>query len=249
MYNLTNRITDDTAVLQVNKEYQIYFLLVVFLISLQLICNTIEPIIFIFSGFKIPASALFYVFSFAVCDIITENFGFKLAVRATILNVIAQLTYCGIATMVILIPKEYQADSSHASESFQYIFHFLSLELLSSILSLLISMVTNDYLINKLKLIFLGKGFWWRTIISTILGEIVMLNIDYNITFLDKKNLIEIQHLIFNAMSYKVLAALFLAFPSAILSSRIGKNLFFLKPNMNQKTRIVTELKNAVLFR
>jgi uncharacterized PurR-regulated membrane protein YhhQ (DUF165 family) len=91
MYSLASKNLDEFAVQQVNKEYQIYFLFVVFIISLQLICNTIEPIILTIGTFKIPASAVFYVLSFAISDVITENFGFKLAVRATVLNVIAQL--------------------------------------------------------------------------------------------------------------------------------------------------------------
>lgn len=247
MYSLANKSTDEYLVLQVNKEYQIYFLFVVFIISLQLICNTIEPIIFTFGMFKVPASALFYVLSFAISDVITENFGFKLAVRATVLNVIAQLIYCGIAAIVFIVPKQYQA--TQAADSFQYIFHFLSFELWSSILALLISMIVNDYLINRLKLLFLGRGFWWRTIVSTVFGEIVMLNIDYNVTFFGTKNFAEIQYLILGAMIYKVMAAFVLALPAAALSNFISERVFYLRPSMNQKTRLVTELKHAVLFR
>src|SRR5260370_179817 len=126
MYSLANKSTDEYVVLQLNKEYQIYFMFVVFIISLQLICNTIEPIIFSYGAFRVPASALFYVVSFGISDVITENFGFKLAVRATVLNIIAQLIYCGIAAIVFIFPKQYQAQQ--AAESFQYIFHFLSFE-------------------------------------------------------------------------------------------------------------------------
>lgn len=247
MYSLVSREADEQVVLQINKEYQIYFMFVVFIISLQLICNTIEPIIFSYGVFRVPASALFYVLSFAISDVITENFGFKLAVRATVLNVIAQLIYCGIAAIVFVVPKQYQA--VQAADSFQYIFHFLSFELWSSILALLISMITNDYIINRLKLMFLGKGFWWRTIVSTIFGEIVMLNIDYNVTFFDVKSFSEIQYLILGAMSYKVLAAFVLALPAAALSAFISERVFYLRPNMNQKTQLMTELKNAILFR
>lgn len=247
MYSLASKNLDEFAVHQVNREYQIYFVFVVFIVSLQLICNTIEPIVFSFGAFKIPASAVFYVLSFAISDVITENFGFKLAVRATVLNVLAQLIYCGIATLVYLVPKEFQG--AQASDSFQYIFQFLSFELWSSILALLISMITNDYLINRLKMLFLGRGFWWRTIVSTVFGEIVMLNIDYNITFLGHRNFAEIQYLILNAMGYKVLAAFILAAPAAALSNYISQRVYFLKPNMNHNTHLIKELKNAVLFR
>jgi len=232
---------------QLNKEYQIYFMFVVCLISLQLICNTIEPIIFSFGILKIPASAIFYVLSFAVSDVITENFGFKLAVRATVLNIISQFIYCGIATAVFLMPKKFQ--TTDAADSFQYIFHFISLELISSIVALLIAMIANDYIINRLKLVFLGKGFWWRTIVSTVTGEIVMLNIDYNITFMYEKSFSVIQQLIFSAMIYKTIAAFILALPIALLSKYISNNVFFLKPSMNQKISLLTDLKNAIAFK
>lgn len=247
MCNSSNNMLEESAAIQINKEYQIYFLFVVFLISLQLICNTIEPIILTLGKFKIPASAVFYVLSFAISDIITEVFGFKLAVRATVLNVISQLIYCSIAATIFLVPKSFQ--TLHAAESFQYIFHFLSLELLSSISALLIAMIANDYIINRLKLIFLGKGFWWRTIISTVIGEIIMLNIDYNTTFFGEKSLLEIQYLIFCAMAYKIIAAVVLALPVAMLAKYISNNVFFMKPNMNHKTYIITDLKNAILLK
>lgn len=238
---------NDLVVNQINNEYQIYILFVVVLISLQLICNTIEPIIIRYGIFKIPASAIFYVLSFAIADILTENFGFQLAVRATVLNVISQFIYCGIATIVYLYPLNTQ--SFYTQESYQYIFHFLSLQLLSSIFSLLIAMIANDYLINKLKLLFLGKGFWWRTIVSTIFGEIIMLNIDYNITFWGDKSRIEIQQLIIIAMFYKTFAAFILSFPSAFISNYISKKVYYLKPSMNQKTFLLTDLKNAIIFK
>lgn len=247
MYSFVNKNIDELAIYQVNREYQIYFVFVVFLISLQLICNTIEPIILSVGHFRLPASAIFYVLSFAICDVITENFGFKLAIRATVLNVIAQIIYCGIAAIVFLIPKEYQG--IEAAMSFRTIFHFLSFELVGSVLALLVSMITNDYLINRLKFIFLGKGFWWRTIVATVMGEIVMLNIDYNITFFSVKSMLDIQYLILGAMIYKTIAACVLSLPATLLSEYVSQKVYILKPNMNIKINYLRELKNAILFR
>lgn len=247
MYNSLNNPLTESALTQVNKEYQIYTLLTVALISLQLICNTIEPVVLQISLFKIPMSAIFYVISFAICDVVTENFGFKLAVRITVLNVISQLIYCGIAATIFLVPEQFHTMQSE--EYFHTLFRFLSVELLSSIASLLIAMIANDYIINKLKLVFLGKGFWWRTIVSTLIGEIIMLNIDYNIAFLGKQNLLEIQHMIFSAMTYKTLAAFLLALPATLLSRYISSRVFILKPNMHEKPVFFTDLKNALLFR
>jgi uncharacterized integral membrane protein (TIGR00697 family) len=197
--------------------------------------------------FKIPASAIFYVLSFAISDVIAENFGFKLAVRATVLNIISQFVFCGIAAIVYTLPKE--LISQQASDSFNYIFHFVSLELASSIISLIIAMTLNDYLVCKLKHLFLGKGFWWRTIVSTVIGEITMLNIDYNITFLGDKTILEIQQLIFSAMIYKISAAVILAPLITMLSNVIGDRVMLLKPIMNVPTSLFSDLKNAIIFK
>lgn len=240
------RDNQSATINQINKEYQIYFLLVTMLVSLQLICNTIEPIIVSIGVFTLPASAVFYVLSFAISDILTENFGFRLAVRASLFNAIAQFIFCGIATAVYFLPKEFE--SSKYFDGFSYLFHFISLELIGSVFSLLISMIANDYIIDKLKHIFLGKGFWWRTIVSTIIGELIMLNIDYNITFFAKRNFIEIQKLIINAMEYKILAAFILAIPSSMISKKINKNVTLTNARLNCKTNTFLEIKDAFTF-
>ncbi len=108
---------------KIRKEYHIYITFVIFLISLQLICNLIEPITINFGYFKLPASALFYVFSFAASDIITENFGFKMAVSATYYNIIAQIVFCGIAAVVNYgLPTHF--DSNQGEATFHYFFPF-----------------------------------------------------------------------------------------------------------------------------
>jgi len=109
-------------------------------------------------------------------------------------------------------------------------------------------MIANDYIINKLKHIFLGKGFWWRTIVSTIIGELIMLNIDYNIIFFGKRDFMDIEKLILNSMGYKVLAAFALAIPAALVSRVIGRNIKLLNSKINYKTSTFSEIKNAFNF-
>lgn len=247
MSNFQNNYPANINIEKIHREYQIYFLLVTILIGLQLICNTIEPLIYSFGYLKIPASALFYVLSFAISDILTENFGFKLAVRATVFNVISQLIFCGIASIIHFIPDKFHAPGF--DENFRILPHYLSLELIGSIVSLLAALIANDYIISRLKIIFLGKGFWWRTIVSTIIGEVIMLNIDYNLVFYGQLNVFEIQRLIFSSMIYKTIAAFILALPSAILSDHIAKYIYILKPNLNYKPTLLMDLKNVFIFK
>lgn len=247
MYSSNSHMISISRTNQLAREYQIYFFLATCIISIQLICNTIEPIIFTTGWFSIPASAIFYVLSFAISDIITENFGFNLAVHAVIFNIFAQITYCGIAAVVSSMTQI--NGIFHAGVSIHHTFHFLTLELISSTLSILVSMIANDYILNRLKFIFLGKGFWWRTIFSTAIGEIVMLNIDYNITFYGTKSFFQIEHLILNAMAYKVIAAFVLAVPADQISRFIAKRIFILTPANHSSRGLFSEIKNAIFFK
>lgn len=232
---------------QIQKELKIYTLSVVALCSLQLICNVLEPGKINLYFFFVPTSALYYVISFVISGIIVEEYGFKMAVKATYYNVISQIIFCGIAFVTLQFLKPTYT-SYGVKVSQDYFFHFLSLELFGSLLSLVVSKVTTEYIVEKLRSFLILSPFWIRLTIATIIGEIVMLNIDYNITFFKSKNIHEIEFLVLGAMVYKTIAALLLSYPATIIKNIISKQVVLLKDNSTNK-RYLKELIEVVIWK
>lgn len=209
---------------QISIEYHIYFFFVTLLIALQLVCNLIIGVQTTIFGFNITASAIFYVFSFAISDLIAERYGFERAVKATVYNLISQIIFCGI-TLIVVIYFEINI-SSQGGASVKYFYDIVAREFFSSTLSLIVGKTANDFFI-----VYFGRKLMWkffaiRTIVCTIIGEIVMLQIDYNITFFGVRNYHDIQKLIFVAMIYKVIMAILLSAPTAFLAKALKSKVY-----------------------
>lgn len=105
-------------------------------VSLSIICNLIVGVEVEFSWlpYAVPASALFYVFTFMFADIVAEIYGFEKAVRMTVYNIIAQAITCGIIFLLIhCLP----ANIDEQSESIMYFFTIMSREFFSSTIALI----------------------------------------------------------------------------------------------------------------
>ncbi|WP_119344007.1 VUT family protein [Facilibium subflavum] len=222
---------NQTQLKQINKENNIYILFVVAVASLSIICNLImgvEVIIPVyFTQLTVPASALFYVLTFMFCDLVAEIYGFEKAVRVTVYNVIAQAITCGI---VFALLNWLPANIDKQSESIMYFFTLMSREFISSTLALIAAKTLNDFFIVYLRDKLAGRFFGIRTILSTVVGEIVMLEIDYNYSFRHLKSPLEIQKLIWSAMVYKMIAAVLLAFVAVHIANYLRKNIILTIP-------------------
>jgi len=208
---------------QIHKEFNIYILFVVALVSLQLICNLIIGVEVKIYTFTITASALFYALSFTLSDLVAEVYGFEKAVRATVYNIYSQIIFCGIAFVVVHYLEPTVSDEG--AQSVNYFYNLIAREFFSSTLSLIAGKTANDLLIVYLGRKLLWRMFALRTIFCTICGEIVMLQIDYNITFFGHKSPLHIQKLILAAMSYKLVAAVLLAYPAAYLANHLKNKI------------------------
>ena len=64
-----------------------------------------------------------------------------------------------------------------------YFFTLMSREFLSSTVALIAAKTANDFFIVYLRNVLAGRFFGIRTILSTVIGEIIMLELDYNYSF------------------------------------------------------------------
>lgn len=213
---------------QIHKEFNIYILFVVSLVSLQLICNLIIGVEVKIYSFAITASALFYALSFTLSDLVAEIYGFEKAVRATVYNIYSQIIFCGIAFVVVHFLEVNFA--GEGAQSVNYFYNLIAREFFSSTLSLIAGKTANDLLIVYLGRKLLWRMFALRTIFCTICGEVVMLQIDYNITFFGHKSPLHIQQLILAAMSYKLIAAVLLAYPATYVATQLKKKVSLTVP-------------------
>ncbi|MCL9780642.1 VUT family protein [Vibrio sp. S4M6] len=226
---MESSLTPDQRARKLEKEYSIYNLLVVFLIILQLVCDIIIPITLKTPVLIAPISAVFFMFSFLVSDILTDNFGFERAVKATFFSCVAQVIFCVILGLAIyVLPTDFHGEQHR--QAYLYIFSFVNIIVVSSIISSLASKALNDYLMSKMRDFYFNIHFIWRSIISTVIGETLMLNIAYNITFFGRYSFLHIQGMILSSMAIKFVGAVILAVPGYMISKWLSRHIELLKP-------------------
>lgn len=207
-----------------NREVAVptpYTLMVVFCITIQLLCNSIEgKLILLPFNLYLPASALIYPITFAMADVMTEVYGYKAAVRVVWLNVFSQLIFCTLIPIFVHMPSP---SFWHNQQHYDAVFDFLIREDLGSIISLLISKCTNDFLVSYFKVRLAGRGFIARVILASCVGEMLLVVVDYLITFTGKLPLKVITVAILSSWATKCIFAVLYAYPAKWLSNYLKR--------------------------
>lgn len=173
-------------------------------------------------GFSASLSLLAYPLSYAISDIITECYGKYIAIAIMLLGLAMELFFDWSVTLA-------SYTSSHLDYRYDdYFSHALSS--LGNVASGAIIAAFMGYIVNILMMATLQKNtsmkFFYRSIISSICGEVVFILIGYTIWFYDSK-------LGWNIILQMMLISLIFKFFFSTLYAYIGKYVVsFLKDSV-----------------
>lgn len=123
-----------------------------------------------FMGYDLPGGIIIFPLLYIINDVLTEVYGFsasrKVIFRALIYNVILS----AILYIVTLLPP---SNNWSGQQCFEQIFSLTPRILFASIVSYIIGEALNAVIISNLKIIFKGKFFAIRAILSTTSGSFV----------------------------------------------------------------------------
>lgn len=146
------------------------FLLTSYILSYRFV--NVFSILTVSSTFIIP-------FVYALSDIITEIYGYQEIKKVIWCSTLVLFIVSVSLSWLTMLP----ADPKFATftSSYHIVFDHIVRVCLSNILGLLIGMFLNSYILVKLKIAMDGKYFFFRSLVSSAIGELLFTTIVYAI--------------------------------------------------------------------
>ena len=149
-----------------NEKYLYFFgiALATFLITTNLMALKFFEV----SGIKFGAGMLFFPFCLITGDIVTEVYGFRKTRQIIVASLLAYMFFMLSSQVVIALPP---ATEWALQESFEKIFKQAPRVFVAGCLGYLAGELSNSYVMAKLKAKTDGKHFWYRAMMSTVVGQ------------------------------------------------------------------------------
>lgn len=120
---------------------------------------------------QLTGAVLLFPISYILNDCLTEVYGYRKA-RLTIWIGFAMCLFVSLASFAATkLPLPMYADSYPAAESFNSLFGLVPRSMIGSLLAFIAGSTVNAWIMSRMKVATKGKGFGWRTIVSTVGGE------------------------------------------------------------------------------
>ncbi len=153
-----------------NKKFKLYYYLSIVFISCILISNVVASRTFELFGFQLPSSTILFPISFILGDVLTELYGFKNSLKVFLLGFICNIFMVVTFTIINILPIP---ETLQSAEAFKTVLSYTPRVLIGSLTGFLLGNIVNSSLMILFKKLTKQRFLWIRTILSTIVGEII----------------------------------------------------------------------------
>ena len=205
--------------MQSKKEKYFYYLSIIFIVCV-VIANVIAGRLIQIDSLQLPASILVFPITFIIGDLLTEIYGFKKALKVTIIGFLSNLLLTGVCLIAVNLPAP---EAWELSSAYSQVFSYTPRIFIGSFSAFLIGSIINSYLMVLLKKLTKGKLFWLRTILSTLVGELLDSFVFCFISFVGVLSFKDIMLMVLLQASIKILYETLFTPILYLLRSRILK--------------------------
>ena len=122
-------------------------------------------------GNVLETAAIFlFPLSYAIADVITEVYGYRVARQIFWSSLICGLIFTSSLQFIANIPAE---KFSPNDQSYHLVFYHIVRAYMALTIASIAGNFINIYFISKSKIFFYGKHFWFRSLLSTCIGELI----------------------------------------------------------------------------
>lgn len=176
-----------------------------------------------------PGAIFLFPLSYAVADIITEVYGYRVAKHVVWSAFILGFVYCFSLKIVATLPGP---PFWHKQDAYSIVFSPVMRAYFATTIASLSGSMINVYMISKFKILMQGKRFWVRSLLSTGIGELAFTLIGGATAYSGIEKWSNIVFLMLDGYTFKMIYALIAVWPASIVVYFLKKSLV-LEP-MNQ---------------
>ncbi|OGO91345.1 MAG: hypothetical protein A3F41_00465 [Coxiella sp. RIFCSPHIGHO2_12_FULL_44_14] len=201
-----------------NKNFELnskYILPIIMLFLMATLAADVVAYKFVAFGPLIESGATFiFPITYLLGDVVTEVYGYSLARKFIWLNLVCELIFALLVISVIHLQSpsfwQYQSDFEHTLGN---VLRFV----VAGIIGNIVSDFLNVYLISKWKIFMKGKHFWFRSIASTAISELLLVVITGFSAFTGTMSLFNVAKVAGSAYVLEIFYAFVFVWPGWIL--------------------------------
>jgi uncharacterized integral membrane protein (TIGR00697 family) len=159
-----------------------YFYILAVCLAVALITTNIIAFKFIeIFGIKFGAGTLMFPGCLIVGDLTTEVYGFRRSRKVILLSLVCFFAYTVFTQLAVALPP---APEWKYQDAFSTVFNQSPRLFVAGALAYLAGELSNSYVMSKVKIINDGKYFWWRAMLSAVIGELANTTVFMNVAWL-----------------------------------------------------------------
>ncbi len=180
-----------------------------------------------YGWFLAPVGILLNPFIYSISNVTTEVYGIDISRNMMWWFLILSPVFIFVSYLLINL---HSPPSFHDQHAFSLIFSAMPRVCIAGVIGSLVALHFNNVAVSKLKILFKGKNYWFRSIIGTCGGEIVYNIVAYPIMYIYIYQYRDILHIVISVTIFKVVMTIALVpieyFAQAWLKSKENSDAY-----------------------
>lgn len=196
-----------------------YFYVLAACLAVALITTNIIAFKFIqILGIKFGAGTLMFPLCLIIGDLTTEVYGFHRSRKVIFLSLVCFFVYTVITQLAVALPP---APEWKNQEIFSAVFQQSPRLFTGGALAYLAGELSNSYVMSKVKIINDGKYFWWRAMLSAVIGELINTSVFMSVAWAGNMEIAFLLSVIINGTILKVIIQAIILPITTMLATRL----------------------------
>ncbi len=158
------------------KEYKLLTLFLVLNVSFQILSDMTAGKIIDFFGYGVPVTIIYFPVVYIISDAVTEIYGYTKAKRVAQYTLFASVLVACFTQLMWAVPPAYFFENNDA---YKTVFAIVPQVVVGARIAAYFGDMSNNYVLAKIKIWTKGRFLPLRTILSTVVGELVDTSIFY----------------------------------------------------------------------
>ncbi len=154
---------------------------------------------------QLSGAVIIFPISYIINDLLTEVYGYRKAMLVIWMGFVLSAFVAVAAQLVAWLPAPIYPENQEVAASFNRLFGLVPRTTAASLFSFVLGSQVNARVMSRMKVLQGGRGFGWRAIVSTLLGELCDSLVFYPLAFLGVMPLGAIFSIILTQVTVKTL--------------------------------------------
>ena len=173
------------------------------------------------TSLQLSAAVIIFPISYIINDLLTEVYGYRRAMWVIWMGFGLSAFVAVAAHIVTVLPAPVYPDSQEVANSFNHLFGLIPRTTIASLLAFILGSHMNAWVLSRMKIATHGKGFGWRAIVSSLVGELSDSVIFYPLAFIGVMPVKSILSIILTQVTVKTLYEVVILPVTAAISHKL----------------------------